>query len=191
MKTKEREEVPKMAKKIRFALKLKDDMEVRKLSELRKYFDIDRIMMYYLDGKLETWLKDRDCETEAIQVQKLDKSDSDLSRKLCEIFDVEYVRDALSPEEFKSMNQKIERLKRVTDDKEIIAKADSVAFSQEQLAALLNAGLDTVYLCGEGFQIPRGKKNITYIGIQTTLTLTEEQQEQCERNGIRFINLLR
>ena len=51
--------------------------------------------------------------------------------------------------------------------------------------------MDTIYLCGDDFQIPRGKKNITYIGIQTVLTLTEEQREQCEKNGIRFIGLLK
>ena len=47
-----------MAKRIKFALKLKDDAEVRTLSELQEYFDIDRIMAYFLSGKLETWLKE-------------------------------------------------------------------------------------------------------------------------------------
>ena len=180
-----------MAKRIKFALKLKDDAEVRTLSELQEYFDIDRIMAYFLSGKLETWLKDRYYDAEADQVQELDKGDPDLSKKLCDIFGVEYLRDALTPEEIEARNKKIERLKEITDDEKILDKVDSVAFSQEELAGLLDKGLDTIYLCGDDFQIPRGKKNITYIGIQTVLTLTEEQREQCEKNGIRFIGLLK
>ena len=179
-----------MAKKIRFALRMNDNIEVRTLPELQEHFDIDSVMGYYLDGKLETWLEDRYYETEIEQIQALDREDPDLSRRLCEIFDVEYVRDALSQEEIETRNQKIEHLKEFTDDEEILAKVDSVAFSQEELADLLDEGLDTIYLCGEGFQIPSSKKNMTYIGIQTALTLTDEQHKKYKENGICFIDLL-
>lgn len=179
-----------MAKKIRFALKMKDGAEVRNLQELQEYFDIDSAMEYYLNGKLETWLDDRYYDEEADQVRKLDLEDSELSRKLCEILHVEYVRDALTPEEIEVRNQKIERLRDITDDEEIIGKVDRVAFSQEELADLLDEGLDTIYLCGENFRIPLGRPNITYVGIQSKLRITKEQLNQYENKHIRFIDLV-
>lgn len=179
-----------MAKKIRFALRMNDNVEVRTLPELQEHFDIDSVMGYYLDGKLETWLEDRYYETEVEQLQALDRKDPDLSRRLCEIFDVEYVRDALSPEEVEARNQKIERLREITDDEEILAKVDSVAFSQEELAELLDAGLDTIYLCGADFQIPEKVKNKTYIGVDTKIQISSEKLERYLANNIRLVGLL-
>ena len=43
-----------MARKIKFAMKMRDDVEVRTLSELKEHFDLERVMTYYLDGKLDT-----------------------------------------------------------------------------------------------------------------------------------------
>lgn len=179
-----------MAKKIRFALKMKDGAEVRSLQELQEYFDIDRVMAYYLNGKLEIWLADRYYDEEADQVRELDSADSELSRKLCEIFQVEYVRDALTPEEAEVRNRKIERLREITDDEEIIDKVDCVAFSQEELADLLDAGLDTIYLCGKDFQIPLGKRDMTYIGIESKLSFTEEKLAQYHAQNIQFVDLV-
>lgn len=178
-----------MAKKIRFALKMKDGTEVRNLQELQEHFDIDSVMAYYLNGKLETWLDDRYYDEEADQVRELDPEDSELSKKLCEIFQVEYVRDALTSEEIEARKQKIERLRGITDDEEIIDKVDSVAFTQEELADLLDAGFDTIYLCGKDFQIPLGKGGVTYIGIQTNLIIPQEQMVQYELNNIRLVNV--
>ena len=179
-----------MSKKIRFALKLRDDMEVRTLSELREYFDIDRIMEYFLDGRLKTWLEDRYYEAEVDRVQKLDKDDPDLSRKLCETFGAEYLRDALTPEEIEVRNKKIERLKEISDDEEILAKVDSVAFSQEELADLLDEGLDTIYLCGKDFHIPLSKRDMTYIGVQSKIEFTKDELAQYEAQNIRLVELI-
>ena len=179
-----------MAKKIRFALKMKDGVEARNLQELQEHFDIDSVMEYYLNGKLETWLDDRYYDEEANQVRELAPESSELSKKLCEIFQVEYVRDALTPEEIEARNRKIERLREITDDEEIIAKVDSVAFSQEELADLLDEGLDTIYLCGENFRIPLGRPNITYVGIQTKLGITKDQLIKYENKQIHFIDLV-
>lgn len=179
-----------MAKRIKFALKLKDDAEVRTLSELQEYFDIDRIMAYFLSGKLETWLKDRYYDAEADQVQELDKGDPDLSKKLCDIFGVEYLRDALTPEEIEARNKKIERLKEITDDEKILDKVDSVAFSQEELADLLDEGLDTIYLCGKDFHIPLSKRDMTYIGVQSKIEFTKDELAQYEAQNIRLVELI-
>lgn len=48
-----------MAKKIKFALTMKDGTKVRTLNELREHFDLERVIGYFLDGRLQKWLEDR------------------------------------------------------------------------------------------------------------------------------------
>ena len=179
-----------MAKKMRFALQMKDGIEVKTLSELQEHFDMDRVMEYYSNGKLETWLDDRYYEETADQIRELNLQDPELSRKLCEIFHVKYVPDALTPEEMEVRNQRIELLREITDDDEILAKVDHVAFSQEELADLLDAGMDPIYLCGKEFQIPLSKRDKTYIGIESKLSFTEERLAQYRACNIQFVNLV-
>ena len=71
-----------MAKKIKFALKMKDGAEVRNIEDLREHFDIDVVVGYFLDGRLLTWLGNFYYDTEADLVEKLDKNDGQLKKKL-------------------------------------------------------------------------------------------------------------
>lgn len=174
----------------KFALKMKNGVGVRKLQELRENFDLEQITAYFLNGKLETWLEDRYYDEELEQIRKLNKEDSELQKKLCQIFGVEYVAGSLTTDEIEVRNQNLVRLKEITDDEEILAHADSVAFSQKDLVALLEKGLDTIYLCGEKFSIPERIKNKTYIGIQTKLEISPEKRKSYERNGIQLVNIL-
>lgn len=47
----------KISKKIKFALYLKNDEEVRTLEEFYKYFDMSEVIRYFLRGKLSSWLR--------------------------------------------------------------------------------------------------------------------------------------
>ena len=50
-----------MAKKrTKFPLKLKNDVEVRTFDELHEHFDLEKIIGYFQDGRLLTWLNARD-----------------------------------------------------------------------------------------------------------------------------------
>lgn len=179
-----------MAKKIKFALKMKDGAEVRTLQELKDGFDLNAVMAYFLDGKLEVWLSDRYYDDLADSIQELDKDDPELGKKLCGIFGVEYEEDTMSIEEIEERNRRINRLKEITDDESVIENVDSVAFSQEELADLLDEGKDTIYLCGEDFQIPVRVKGMTYIGVGTHLTIDAAKKEQFVNNDIKLINLI-
>ncbi len=186
-----KEEIEKMAKKkIKFALKLKEGVEARNLQELKEFFDLNQTVAYFLDGKLETWLLDRYYEDLAEKINDLDKSDPELRRKLCEIFEVEYEEDALSIEEIEERNHRIRKLKEVTDDDDIIKNVDKVAFCQEELADLLDEGQKTIYLCGTDFHIPASKRGIRYIGVETKLDITKEEIKKYQANDIELIDLL-
>lgn len=153
-----------MAKKIRFPLVMADDTEVRDLDELREHFDLEAVLGYYESGKLLTWLRDRYLEDEADAVEELDKSKSEFQQQLCAIFGVDYT----APVDQEAVVRRQERLKKLrtfTDEEEFIDHIDQVAFDQEELADLLDEGVETIYLCGKQFSIPVSSTERTFIGI--------------------------
>lgn len=79
-----------MAKKIRFPLILKDDYQVKDLEELQAHFDLDKILNYYSEGKLQQWLQDRYYESEYTKITELSPSSPRLADELCSILGVEY-----------------------------------------------------------------------------------------------------
>ncbi len=49
-----------MRKKIKFPLIFKDNQPARTMEELREFADVDKLYLYFMNGKLSTWLQDRD-----------------------------------------------------------------------------------------------------------------------------------
>lgn len=78
-----------MAKKVKFALEMADGEQVRNIDALKEHFDLEKVVGYYLDGRLLNWLKDRYYIEEAAKVAELSKDDPQLHNKLCYIFGVE------------------------------------------------------------------------------------------------------
>ena len=154
-----------MAKKIKFALEM-NGVKIRTMEELQENFDLDATVQYLLDGKLLTWLEDSFYEDEAEKVAELDKNSPQIKQELCEILGVEYAGESgMDVDELERLNEKKRILKTMTDDEEIIANADKTALDQEDLRDLLEAGADTIYLCGETFNVPVRYGNKKYIGI--------------------------
>ena len=178
-----------MAKKIKFALKMKDGVEVRSLQELQDNFDLNQVTSYFLEGRLETWLSDRYYDEAAEQIGSLQKEDPELQQKLCQILGVKYEVDSMTLEEIEARNRKLAKLKELTDDEEILSHADRVAFSQEELQALLNNGNDCVYLCGNEFVIPEELQNKTYIGIDAKIAVLPGALDHFKKNHIRLLNI--
>ena len=144
-----------MAKKIKFALKLKDGADVRTLEALQEHFDLEKVTAYFLDGKLLEWLEDRYYDEEAEKIRALDKDAKDFHKQLCNALGAPYEgEDEIDIEALERLNEKREKLQQLTADKDIIAHAAQTAFSQEDLAELLDEDEHTIYLCGEKFSIP-------------------------------------
>lgn len=186
-----RNEVKKMAKKIRFPLEMKDGIEVRDLEGLKENFSIERILFYLADGKLETWLRDRYLDELADAVAGLDKEDEELDRKLCEIFEVEYAQEEEADME-KAMERmrKMELLKKFTDEEKYFDVIDYIAFDQDDMYNLLDEGETAIYLCGDKFPVPLGKRGINYIGINhPTVVISSKEKVDFEGKGISFENV--
>jgi hypothetical protein len=155
-----------MAKKIKFPLEMDNGVMVRTLEELRENFNLEKVANYFISGKLITWLNDRYYESEAIQVGELNSSSLDFKKKICEIFDIQYIEENhLDIENIEKRNSKITKLKRFTENEDIIRNVDLVAFNQEELSDLLDENGKTIYLCDEKFYLPLSKNDIKYIGI--------------------------
>ena len=167
-----------MAKKIRFPLEMKNEIEVRSMEELRNNFSISRVLSYLKNGKLEIWLRDRFETDIADKIGQLDSQAEDLAKRLCEIFDTPY--NEKTEEELKKAEERTERiilLKKYTDDKQFEAVIDSVAFNQDELYDFLDEDADTIYLCGEKFSIPLAKEGVSYIGINQPMVVIDSKVE--------------
>ena len=182
-----------MAKRIKFALEMKDSVQVRNLDDLRKHFDLDKTIGYFVDGKLLKWLEDRYYDEEAEAISALSKDDSDFNSKICKILGVEYEDEDLpeiDPEEIERRNERIAKLKQYTADTKILDKVDLVAFDQEELADLLDEEEPVIYLCQNKFTIPLREKNKKYIGIGKAEAVIRSKTvvDFAERN-IEFVNV--
>ena len=65
-----------MAKIIKFALELKDGESARTIEDLREHFDLEKIVAYFMNGRLLTWLKHRHLDEEAAALEKLSADDA-------------------------------------------------------------------------------------------------------------------
>lgn len=165
-----------MARKIKFPLEMKDGVKVRTIEELRENFSMERVICYYSNGKLITWLKDRYYEEEADKISKLDKNSSNFKRSLCDIIGAQFVEDELDIEDIQTKSRRISYLKQFTDDEEIIKQIDKVAFNQEELDTLIEQNHKVIFLCGKQFVILLDKENIKYIGINHPIIIIKSNQ---------------
>ena len=173
-----------MAKKERFVLEMADGTNVRDLDALKEHFDIESVAKYFRDGKLMIWLEDRYYDDEVTALENLSADDKDLEQKLCTIFGVE------TPEEIAHRAERLAKLKNYTDDENILANVDKVAFDQEDLADLLDADTKEIYLCDNRFSIPLRVKNKNYIGIAKAVAVIRSDKLVDFKNlGIEFKNV--
>lgn len=182
-----------MVKKIRFPLKMKNGTDVRTLDELKDNFDLESVLGYFTDGRLATWLSDRYYDEKAEAVAALSADMPDLNAKLCEILEVEYEAEAdeTDVDLIARRREKFQIISGVTDNREILDNIDRVAMDQDELFDILDESPEKVYLYGDKFEIPFGKKNISYIGINKPLVIIDKSKysEDFEENGISFRNV--
>ena len=180
-----------MAKKVRFPLEMEDGVEVRSMEELRDNFSLSRVLEYFNDGRLVTWLQDRYENTIAEEIAAINPNEEDVEKKICEVLDVEYDENA-SEEEGKAeeRKRKLELLKEYPDAMKYANNVDYVAFDQDDLYDLLDEDAKEIYLCGKRFSVPISKGNTKYIGIidGVEVVIEAKQPVDFESKSISFVN---
>ncbi len=157
-----------MAKTVKLPLEMSNGVMVRTIEELKENFDIKKIVGYFSDGKLSKWLESRYYEEELEKVNELSEDDSELAKKLCDIFGVEYIEDVkIDIKKIKEEQERLLKLKKYTDEEDVISNIENVAFNQEELLSLYEKDISKIYLCEGEFLIPEDKRNIIYKMIGT------------------------
>lgn len=155
--------------KVKLPLEMQNGVKVRTIEELKENFDIKKIIGYFIDGKLKTWLEVRYYEEELEKVNELSQTDSKLGEKLCKIFNVEYVDEKIDIKNIQKEKERLLKLKQFTDDEEVIGNINNVAFSQEELVDLYDKGVKKIYLCDGEFKIPKSKMDINYVELNNAV----------------------
>ena len=159
--------------KKKFPLLFKGGIEINTMNDLKKNFDFKKVMGYFQNGKLRTWLDDRFYSDEADAINALKVSDRHAPHKICDILGVNFddFAEELDDAETVAWRQKRrEQIKNFTTDPEIIKDIDNVAFNQDDLEDILSDSRlpQKIYLCNNFFRFPSGilrKQYISYIGI--------------------------
>lgn len=171
-----------------FTLRLKDNLEVRTLEELRDYFDLEKAVNYFHSGELLQWLEDRFYDDEAEAIENIDADDSNLSAKICAALNVE-CDDNL--DFMRRIREKKAYLVEHTDDESIIANAAATALDQGDLGELINMGYTTIYLCGAQFNVPIRVAGVKYIGVLGVpkIKIRAKSQDDLDAQNISFVNV--
>ena len=170
-----------------FTLTLKDGVEVRTLEELRNNFDLEKIVEYFKNGELLSWLEDRFYDDEAEAIENIDADDRNLTAKICVALDVECDVDL---DFMHRLREKKSILAEMTDDDAIIDNAAATALDQGDLGELINMDYKTIYLCGENFNVPIRVANMKYIGVLSTpkIKIRAQSQDDLDAQNISFEN---
>lgn len=173
-----------MKRKERCSLLMADGAEVRNIDDLKAHFDIGAVVKHFKEGNLLTWLDERYYDDEAAAIKEISLNDDNLEQKICAVFGIE------PPEEVVRRAERLNRLKNYTADKNILANVDKVAFDQEDLADLLDEGVDEIYLCANRFVIPLRMKNKIYIGVSEAVAVIRSKNPvDFGEIGIKFQNV--
>ena len=157
-----------MAKKIKFPLEFSNGVKVRTLEELQQYADVESILRYYHNEKLKIWLEARDYNDIVSQINSLDTTDASYVNTLCNILGIEYENLDIEVNEIQKNEEKLNRLRRLTSDENILTNVENIVFNQQELDGLVIHKAELIYLCADEKQtytINKEIKNIRYVGL--------------------------
>ena len=184
-----------MARKVKFPLDLKDGYQARSnIEEVRTYFDIEKIIAQFHNGKLKIWLEDHYLPAEAEQVGALDGNAPDLAQRLCTILGVTDVPtenvDTKTVQTIQRREERRHRLSQYTTNPILCDRAEFAAFDQADLERLVKEGAQEIILCNASFRIPLNVKNKTYLGVGKAVAVIESKTAlDFSSLGIHFVDL--
>ena len=179
-------------KKIKLPLEMSNGVLVRTLDELKENWDLEKVINYYLNGKLLTWLNDRYYTELAEAVSALnDINDNvEFQKKLCNIFGIEAEDDLVDMEAVAERNRRLKILRQYTADDAVLKNVDKVAFNQEELADLLDEDESVIYLCDNKFSVPLSVTGKKYIGLgDVEIQVNSKDFVDFTKLGIELVNV--
>lgn len=183
-----------MAKRIKFPLEMKDGNKVRTIEEFRAYFDSEKAVMYFLNGKLQGWLEDRHYDHYYEEICMIDPKEDNILQTICEVLEIEcdvIVSEPIDLKKIQNNNKKIEKIRQYVDDKKILDRLDSIAMNQKELDRLIENSCSEVYLFEKNFIIPGTISNITVVGINNpTIDIDSDVLIDFASRGVLFSGVI-
>ena len=183
-----------MGKKIKFPLEMKDGYKVRTIEEFRTYFDTEKAIMYFLNGKLLDWLEDRHYEKYYNEVRKIDLKDENVLQKICEALEIKVDEccGSIDVEQIEKNNKKLSKIRQYVDDKRILDNLDLVVMNQKELDSLLKAPCHEIFLFEKSFVLPPNLSEVSIIGINNpeveidTEEIIDFDSQKVSFSGVKF-----
>ena len=120
-------------KKIKFPLEMAKGKMVRELDEFQEYFDLQRAVEYFYNGKLQKWLENTYNDDILEELEELTGQETDFVKRFTEILGVDYQEQPIDIKQMMDQAQLKEKLKRILPEDEVEEAVESSADTQEKL----------------------------------------------------------
>lgn len=175
----------KKRRNIKFPLEMEGGVKVRELDEFREYFDLERAIEYFSNGRLQLWLENIYAEDIAENLRELTGDEEDFLEKFTAILGVEYKENEINVERIAYESSLKERLKRFYPEEKAEDIASKAADTQEAFERLVNNGCKEIYLLSGSFCIKHDMKDLQLIGVdEPQITLKARDAEQFRKQNI-------
>lgn len=177
-------------KKTKFPLEMKNGKMAGSLEELREWFDLEKVVEYFANGKLRTWLENHYEDEACEEISRLTGEEADFAERLTAALGIEPGQGELGGADIQElMKQKNleERLKKYYPEEEAEKMSKSAAGSQEELESLVRSGSQEIYVLMDTFYVPKWMQGVRFIGVgETTVGLEAENTVEFQRQRVRF-----
>lgn len=180
-----------MAKKIKFPLEMAHGKLVKELEEFQTYFDLERAVAYFCNGKLQKWLENTYNDDILRELESLTGQEEDFVERFTNILGVDHTEETADVHMIIKNAVLKERLKRFYTEKEAEGLVDITAETQEDLERLVKEGNKQIYLLSGTFQIPDTVRETTFKGIDGPMVrFSETDREKIQAQGLSFSDIL-
>lgn len=174
-------------KKIKFPLEMKDGVPVRELEELQEYFDLERAVEYFANGRLQKWLENSYYDDILEEIRELTGEEADFVERFTEALGVKIEMKQMDVRALMKRAALKEKLKRLFPEEKIEELISVTADSQEEMERLVSAGYKKIYLLTGTFHISGNIQNIEFEGIDNPQIILEAKDRNLfMKQRIRF-----
>lgn len=168
---------------------MKEGRKVRELDELRKYFDLQKAIEYFGNGKLQTWLSNIYASDIVEKLEVLTGEEKDFIKRFSEVLGVK-CEEEINVKKIIHDSFIKEKLKQFYPE-EIESIVENTADTQEYFDQLIKAGFKEIYLLSGTFSIHNKVKGIHLIGLDSPkIVIKAETLEAFKEQNISLTNVL-
>lgn len=179
-------------KNVKFPLVMAGGKQVRELDDLQEYFDLQKAIEYFCNGKLQKWLENTYNDDILEEIQKLTGEEEDFVARFTDALGVECEPEEVDVHILMKKSVLREKLKKCVPEEKIEEYLPFTADSQETLMDRLREGHKKIYLLGEKFSIPENAVNVHFVGIEKTehVELEAKERKRFLKQKLRFTDVI-